>query len=227
MERPGDDRRAWQGLGAGLALALSLGCAGWDGVLTLTPPTFPEPERGPAMRIESIRDERVFRGSSADSWQPTLRHGSPEQRSVTSRVVGRRGKPDGQQLGNLFVPAGQTVESLVGAAITAAYRRAGYQVLPPGAPDSEYALPIQVQIEQLWTRHKPSLGPPLVEFRVRVRLRALPDFERGISLACAAEISGAAVTASLYARTIDLGLERLAEAVHARLTGRAPVTRCE
>jgi hypothetical protein len=139
-----------------LVLAMT-GCATRD-VLTPTFQTAANPNQGVPVRIEQIKDDRVFQVSPPLPSTPSLMDNNISDESIRSRAFGRKRGPYGIAMGDLLVEEGKTIASVSHTAIARAFREAGYRVVEPGEADYAAAAPITVRINKLWLWMEMTIG---------------------------------------------------------------------
>lgn len=191
------------------ALALGLaGCAvGRQEIDVAVPPVQAAAPRQMVTIIE-IRDLRPFKVNPGNREMPSLaREAEIKDGTVTGRTIGRTRNAYGMRLGDVVLPPGETVTSLVRGAVTAALREKGYVVVADPAPD---VLPLSVDIEQFWAWFEPGLLAPTLEFDSHLRLYGsdvldrTPTFARGRG-----SLTTALATTNSWKQVIQQGLDNL------------------
>ncbi len=205
------------------AAALVLGlvaCAGASPILDVRLAAIPDPEAGPAFRIQRVSDRRFFQPISRDPRLPSAQDGLPDA-ALARRIVARRSIGGDRPAGDLLLPEGRTVEDLVAEALTAGFREAGYRVLAPSAPGHAAALPIEADIEQLWGwMRRRAYSDAMFDFEVRVRVRApLAPFAEGARLRGQSRLTRGGPSNTTWERLVEDGMADLAASVRAQLSG--------
>ena len=113
------------------------------------PPARPAPAKA-FVRLVEVKDVRRFDALARSSSAPSLQNADQiNDRSITARAIGR--KWDGtQQVGDILLPEGSTVEHLIRGAVTIALGQQGYAVVDATSPEFGIALPLHVEIHQFW-----------------------------------------------------------------------------
>jgi hypothetical protein len=126
-------------------------------------------------QITAVKDNRRFQEAPNDPSTPSLRNVDQLQdRTVTSRAIGRERGSFGWAAGNVMLPVGRSVEQLVRDAMAQALVQVGYEVVDMGSGLTAAALPLQIDIEQFWawyTPRPPIVGGGTVEFRAVLVLK--------------------------------------------------------
>jgi hypothetical protein len=105
------------------------------------------PPSGTGVRFVRVDDLRKFLGPRTPLRHASLWRGDLSDTALTSRAIGRG--PRG--IGDLLLPEDRTVQLLVRDALAEAFAQNGYRVLREGDPYFEQALPVEVEIQTLWT----------------------------------------------------------------------------
>ncbi len=204
---------------AALLLGLAA-CAGASPLLDVRLAAVPDPESGPAFRIQRVSDRRFFQPISRDPRLPSAQGGLPDA-TLARRIVARRSTGGNRPAGDLLLPEGRSVEDLVAEALTKGFREAGYRVLAPGAPGHAAALPIEADIEQLWGwMRRRATSEAMFDFEVRVRVRApVAPFAEGVRLRGKSRLTRGGPSNATWERLIEDGMADLAASVRAQLGG--------
>lgn len=191
------------------------GCATGRSVLRADIDPGHNPSQGTAVRIDAIRDARVFAARPPSADMPSLMEASEiHDKSITSRAVGRKRGGMGAALGDVLLPEGQTVEMLVQSAVTRALRESGYRVLARGDPGYEQAVPISGRIDQFWSWFNPGFASVTLTCRAVVELRgAIPPLAQGRTFFSQAQNSMQLVVESDWAAIVNKGLEALVTSI--------------
>jgi hypothetical protein len=151
-----------------LVLALLTGCATSRSVITPSISAGSNPAQGPAVRIDSVTDARVFQARPPEADMPSLNASDVNESALTARAVGRKRNGFGQALGDIVLPEGESASKVVGIALTKGLRESGYRVLAKGDPGYEQAAPVSARIHQLWTWVNPGFAAVRTSGRVDV-----------------------------------------------------------
>lgn len=193
------------------------GCATGRSVLRADIDPGHNPPQGTAVRIDTVRDARVFTARPPSADMPSLMEASEiSDKSITRRAVGRKRGGMGAALGDVLLPEGQTVEMLVQTAVTRALRESGYRVLASGDPGYEQAVPISARIDQFWSWFSPGFAAVTLTCRAVVELRgAVPPLAQGRIFTSQAQNSMQLVVDSDWAAIVNKGLEALVASIKA------------
>ena len=183
------------------------------------------PAQGTAVRIDAVQDTRVFSIRPPSPDVPSLMDNKINDKSITSRAVGRKRGGFGKALGDVLLPEGTTVSMLVQSTVTRALRESGYRVLGRGDPDSEQAVPISVRIDQFWAWFNPGFASVTLTCRATVQLQgSIPPLEQGRSFTAQEQKSMQLVVDSDWVEIVNKGLDGLAANIK---QGIGPGTRSE
>src|SRR6202012_1854397 len=83
--------------------------------------------------------------------EPSLKDDDINNKSVTSRAIGRKRSGWGEAPGDGLLPEGDSVSARVGAALADGFRQAGYRVLASGDAGYDQAVPVTATIKQYWS----------------------------------------------------------------------------
>jgi hypothetical protein len=191
------------------------GCAAGRSVLPAGIDASANPAQGTAVRITAVEDARVFTVKPPSADMPSLMEDSEiADKAITSRAVGRKRGGLGAALGDVLLPEGTSVATLVRTAISRGLRQAGYRVLASGDPGYEQAVPIRARIEQFWSWFSPGFAAVSLNNRADVNLQgALPPIEQGRTFH--AEVTNAMQVAldSDWTEIVNKGLDALATTI--------------
>jgi len=116
-------------------------------------------ETGIAVVLLPPVDARRFEASPSVSSVPSLK--DPTQitdAQITARAVGRKRNGYGMALGDVLLTPPQTASSLVGDAVKAGLRDAGYRIVEASDPAFAAAPRISVRMNEFWTWITPGFG---------------------------------------------------------------------
>ncbi|HSX90874.1 MAG TPA: flagellar biosynthesis protein [Pseudomonas sp.] len=152
-------------------LALSVGCATNRSEIDVKVPQLDQaniaPSNGKKVYITAV-DERVFEINPRKADIPSLKNDEITVRSITERAVARKRNGYGKGLGDVLLPSGRTVSTLVSESVASAYRQAGYEVVgDPGVPD---AAAVKVRIVEFWSWFSPGFFYVTVNNKSRLNI---------------------------------------------------------
>lgn len=129
------------------------GCAVSRSEVKLSGPSVEAPQAsgGRVVVIRSVKDDRTFEQAPRDPSTPSLGGGGANSASTEtrSRAIARKRNTYGQALGDVLLEHGKTVEGVVRENLTAALRKAGYDVRDQGNAGSSPIF-IDARIQKFW-----------------------------------------------------------------------------
>lgn len=209
-----------------LCLALTLGgCATSRSVVGVEQGAVaPAPDRGEAVRIARVTDARVFSANPPQADMPSLNKDDVGNAELTARAIGRKRGGFGLALGDVLLPPGQTVGGLVGEAVAAGFRKAGYRVLGQDDPGYAQAVPVEATVRQFWGWFSPGFWSVRVTNRSEVLVQVpLPVLKDGAVVRGGAVISGGAIFESDWQAVTANGARNLSDNIAATLNGQPAV----
>lgn len=191
-----------------LALTLT-GCALGRSEIDVAarPPQADAPTRQ-TVAITEIRDLRPFHSDPGRPEIPSLStEAALQDKSVTDRAIGRTRNAYNMKMGDVVLPANQTVTGLVRQAVTTALREKGYAVVEQPAAG---VVPIAVDIEQFWAWFEPGLLTVRLEFDSHLLIHGRGLIERTpMFVQGRASAAGTAATTSSWQQVVQQGLDNL------------------
>jgi hypothetical protein len=139
------------------AMSLLAGCVASRSTLDLaatkTPiPVTAQPTSGPAVKIVSVYDQRVFAVDPGDPSHSSLMEDSEiSNKAITSRAIARKRNGYGMAWGDVLLPEGETVSAHVDQALTNGLRQSGYRVLASSDAGYAQATPVTAVVKQFWS----------------------------------------------------------------------------
>jgi hypothetical protein len=160
------------------------GCATSRSTVMPTVANVANPTEGTAIKIVTVLDQRTFEHKPSDPSIPSLASESDlANPAITTRAIGRKRGGYGMALGDVLLPEGKTVTSLVEDAVANAYRGAGFRVLSKDAAGYDTAVPVDVKIKKFWSWNTPGFWQMSIENRLEVVITApQPGFENGATV---------------------------------------------
>ncbi|HEV7801568.1 MAG TPA: flagellar biosynthesis protein [Burkholderiales bacterium] len=191
-----------------LVVALLTGCATSRSVITPGLNAGQNPADGVAVRIDSVADARRFEAAPATPDIPSVMEGEISNASLTARAIGRKRNGYGKAMGDVVLPEGQTVSSLVSAALTRGLREAGYRVIAKGDAGYEQAIPVSARVDQFWAWFNPGFASVKVSSKIDVAVTGkLKPLESGRPVSAETSESMQMVTENDWLAIINKGLE--------------------
>jgi len=206
---------------AATVVILGAGCAAPPQTVEIPTTAVANPPGGPTIAIVDVRDQRVF---ASGAYGPTYHYVSrrkSQDEELTFRTVARSHNALGEPGGEVLLPKGRTVASLIRETVTAALRRAGYRVLERDAPGWAEAAPLEVRIVRFWawfTQGASFTFHGSVEVDAEISITGpLPPFENGETFAGRARLGTLTPTERAWVNVIAAGLDDLETNVRERI----------
>lgn len=134
------------------AMVLLSACAVNRSEITIPPLASTQPTTGAVAVVVDPVDARKFEVAPTTPSIPSLKETSQIGNvEITSRALARKRNGYGAALGDVLLVPPQTVSSLVGSAVKAGLRDAGYQILESNDPGYAAAPKVNVRIVEFWT----------------------------------------------------------------------------
>lgn len=134
------------------------GCATNRGVVKLDVPSSGVDTQlsGRTVVIESVKDNRQFQENPKTQDIPSLGFGGAAAATdeIKKRAIGRKRNSFGKALGDILLEEEQTVETVVGDALSTAFAEKGYRVLPEENKTDD-TITVDVSIEKFWAYMTP------------------------------------------------------------------------
>ncbi|MEP4150796.1 MAG: hypothetical protein ABJL73_05785, partial [Lentilitoribacter sp.] len=101
--------------------------------------------------IVSVTDKRTFEFRPKTPNIPSVSEDELNNDDIQDRAIARKRNGYGKALGDVLLPEGQTVATLITTSLTNGFRNAGYRVLEPDDPAYNAAIPIKADVIKFWT----------------------------------------------------------------------------
>ena len=157
--------KTFQGLARISALILLVtamgitGCATNRGVVSLQLPdsTIETETNGEEVYIESVIDQRVFQENPKTQDIPSLGFGGSADATddIKKRAIARKRNGFGKALGDILLEEGQTVETVITAALNRSFLETGYKIISDEKNISENTIIVKATIEKFWAYMTP------------------------------------------------------------------------
>lgn len=145
-------------IGAAIVCASLLsGCATSRSIIDVPLPTselIAKPN-GKEIYINSVIDKRLFEIKPAEPSTPSLDPDEEQGDKIRLRAIGRKRNGYGKGLGDILLPEGKTVESLIDAALRQAFVEDGYKVISRKEQITDDTYVVDAQINKLWSWMNP------------------------------------------------------------------------
>lgn len=193
-----------------LVIALVTACATGRGTIDLKPVNTANPATGPEVKLEDVRDRRVFQIDPPSPSTPSVMNDEIHNKSITSRAIARKRGGFGMALGDIVLPEGRTVVGVTTEALTRGLRESGYRVLRQGDPGYDDAVPLTADIRQFWAWLTPGVWTLTLEFDSRIKVNGpIEPFEDGVEFQGHATTNPAAAFTDDWIEVMNKGLEDL------------------
>jgi uncharacterized lipoprotein YajG len=190
-----------------LGIVLS-GCAAGRDVIDIMPAAGMAPSGMAVAKIVQVNDKRTFEAAPRDPSVPSLQNAKDlNDPAITARAYARKRGGFGNALGDIVLPEGRTVATLVKAATQKALEGKGYRVVEQGSPDFARAVPVNVDVQEFWVWDSPGAFTVSIEAQVTVSLNGA--FMSGAPVKGYAITRGAIVTPKDFAETAQKALDDL------------------
>jgi hypothetical protein len=204
------------------AVAALSGCATSRGILDYSPPESTNLGNGPAVRIASVSDARVFAVDPPDPSIPSLKNDEIKDPAITSRAIARKRNGYGKAIGDILLPEGRTVSDLVRASVARGLREGGYRVLAEGDEGYAEAAPIDVEIRKFWMWITPGFLAAHLEFKNAIALKGpIPPLTENPEVGGYVRLPSQAAGTGAWSNTLKQGLENFNVNLIALLQGNA------
>jgi hypothetical protein len=147
------------------------GCATSRGIVDVKVSSSESPAGGLAVKVISVADSRKFEVAPKAQSTPSLSEEEIKDANIRSRAIGRKRNTYGKALGDFLLPEGKTVQGLVKDALSKALREKGYAVVEASSINYEKAIPLEADINQLWTFMTPGFWALTLEFETIVNIQ--------------------------------------------------------
>ena len=172
------------------------------------------PTTGIDVKIVSVEDDREFQVKPKIPEIPSLSESEVNNDSIKARAIGRKRNGYGHAIGDVLLPEGQTVASVMKSSISNSFRQAGYRVLEKGDESYDKALPINVKMTKFWSWIQMGFWQLKIHNNSEVTIQGpLEKLEEGMSVSNQHEISAAAVFDSDWQESASKGAAGLADKI--------------
>ena len=203
-----------------LLLILS-GCATNRGILAVGVNVPQNPASGQTVTIVRVTDMRQFQEAPKVASIPSLMNNEINDTSITSRAIARKRNSFGQALGDILLPEGKTVESLVKEALTRSLRESGYRVVDQASDVQGQTTPIEADIEQFWSWFTPGFWAVSLEFEARVTVTGnIEPFQNGELVRGYVKLHSQGAGTRAWRNTLNKGIEAFIQEAKRMLAGR-------
>ena len=134
------------------SVLLLSGCATSRSVVDVPLPTSGETSKsnGKEIYINSAIDKRTFETKPDEPSTPSLDSAEEQGGKIKLRAIARKRNTYGKALGDILLPEGQTVESLIDASLRQAFIEDGYKVISDKEKITSDTYIIDAQINKFW-----------------------------------------------------------------------------
>jgi len=153
-----------------------------------------KPTAGIDVKIVSVEDIREFQVRPRIPEIPSLPEDEVNNESIKARAIGRKRNGYGRAMGDVLLPEGQTVASVVKSSISNSFRQAGYRVLKKGDAQYNDAFPISVRVTKFWSWMEIKVWMQKLRNQSEVTIQGpLEKLKKGMTVSSGHEIPMAAV----------------------------------
>lgn len=192
-----------------LASAILGGCATSRSEVKLTAPGAAQAAvtQQRAVVIRSVHDARQFSDKPSDPSMPSLGSGgaSNATEAVKARAIARKRNGFGQALGDILLQDGQTVTGVVRDNLAAAFRQAGYRVVPDVASAGPSPLVVDVTVRKFWAWFTPGMLTVTLACDIDTDLK-ISDGHSVTNVSVSAKDNTAAATDGAWVAVVDKAL---------------------
>lgn len=162
----------------GLVALISTGCAVGRSVVSIPVNKVENPAQGVTVVIADVTDNRQFVATPAEPSTPSLKDGAITDKAITSRAFARKRNTYGMYMGDILLPEGESVSTLVKQGLTNALRSKGYRVQEAGPNAPADALTLKVDIKRYWCWMEPGMWYLTSNFQGELEMKG-PIFKSG------------------------------------------------
>lgn len=173
------------------------------------------PASAPLALIRSVKDERVFEQAPGEPSTPSLGFEGADNAAaaIKARAIARKRNGYGRALGDVLLPEGQTVESVIRDNVRQTLNQLGYRV-SLGSATEKPAMTIDVHIKKFWSWMNPGFATIglQTEIETDIDMGGVKKTARGYM-----EDRRGMVTDAVWAETTDQGLSLYREDLQKKL----------
>ncbi|OUR75885.1 hypothetical protein A9Q83_16040 [Alphaproteobacteria bacterium 46_93_T64] len=172
------------------------------------------PVNGIDVKIVSVTDKRIFQVDPKTPNIPSISESEANTDAIRARAIARKRNGYGAALGDVLLPEGQSVASVMERSLSNSFRLAGFRVLKPADPNYETAKPIKVDLIKFWSWIEWGFVELKVHNKSEIRLQGpVASLENGKTISNEHIGSHAAVFESDWQDSASLGIAGLSEKV--------------
>lgn len=140
-----------------ISVVILTGCATSRSIIEVSAPATSPVARAESKEIfiNSVIDNRIFEVKPKEPNIPSLDPSEEQGDSIKSRAIGRKRNTYGMGLGDILLPEGQTVVSLVTETLRHAFTENGYRVVNNKNQVSDNTYIVDVNIYKFWSWMNP------------------------------------------------------------------------
>lgn len=202
----------------GLIALISTGCAMNRSVVSVPLEQIDEPTQGTIVVINSVTDQRLFELDPELPSTPSLKDGAIGDKTLTVRAFARKRNTYGVAMGDVLLPEGESVATLVKQSLTNTLRATGYRVRDGEEDIPADALSLDVDIKKFWCWMEPGFWYITSNFQAELELRG-PFFKSGNleTVEIKTNDGHQVITDNDYIKTTQVGLESLMSQIKEKL----------
>jgi hypothetical protein len=174
---------------------------------------------GKVVVIRSVKDERVFEQAPREPSTPSLGgEGAGSAGAETkARAIARKRNAYGAALGDVLLEQGKTVEGVVRENLTAALRKAGYDVREPGTAGASPIF-VDARIRKFWAWFQPGFWAVTLKANIETDL-AISGSNPPVNVSVSAEQSGMIAGDGMWVEVVGKALQAYREQAAAKTAG--------
>lgn len=152
------------------AASILAGCAVGRDTVDVSAPRAANPAGSKFVRIDSVVDKRQFQVSPPSADIASLDPDADASDQSKARAIGRKRGGFGKALGDVVLPEGKTVSSLVENAVASGFQEAGYVVVKKGDANFDSAPAVNAQVIEFWAWFQPGFWAVTTNHKAELKL---------------------------------------------------------
>lgn len=128
--------------------------------------------------INTVTDQRVFEVKPSEPKTPSLDPDEEQNDAIKSRAIARKRNTFGKGLGDIILPEGQTVNSIITRGLTEAFKSKGYKIISKKDDVEPNTYFVNTRIDQFWSWMNPGFWAISLNTEIITELSVDRDSER-------------------------------------------------
>ena len=200
-------------------LIILSGCATSRGVIDVEEEALINPDNGFAFKFVRVTDKRDFQVSPRQADIPSLKNNEIDDDSITSRAIARKRNTYGKALGDILLPEGKTVMSIVENRLANGLLENGYRILYPEDAGYDSATPVEVDIKKFWGWFSPGFWSIGINFQTSILVIApVNGLESGVVFESEVQERFQVASGSNWEKVINSSLRELSKEIQRALS---------